>query len=74
MDRQGDALRLLGRRITELRQQRQMTLDTLAARTGLDPSELSDIEAGRVDTPITTIFLLARAFGITADKLLDFLE
>jgi transcriptional regulator with XRE-family HTH domain len=70
MDAQGDALRLLGRRITQLRDERHMTLDTLSARTGLDPSELTAIEAGRIDIPITTIFLLAKAFGITADKLL----
>jgi transcriptional regulator with XRE-family HTH domain len=73
MDGQGDALRLLGRRITELRQQRQMTLDTLAARTGIGPTELIAIEAGQIDIPITVIFLLAKAFGITADQFLDFL-
>ena len=50
-----------------------MTLDTLAARTGLDPSELTAIEAGQIDIPITTIFLLAKSFGITADQFLDFL-
>lgn len=72
MDRQGDALHLLGRRITQLREQRQMTLDSLAARTGLDPSELTAIEAGQIDIPITTIFLLAKSFGITADQFLDF--
>ena len=73
MDHKGDALSLLGRRIAELRQERQMTIDTLSARTGLDPTELAAIEAGRSDIPITTIFLLSRAFGITADQLLSFL-
>ena len=73
MDTQGDALRLLGQRITELRQARQLTIDALAARTGLDPAELTAVEAGRIDIPITTIFRLARAFGITPDQFLDFL-
>jgi transcriptional regulator with XRE-family HTH domain len=73
MDRQGDALHLLGRRIAQLREQRQMTLAALAARTGLEPAELTAIEAGQIDIPITTIFLLAKAFGITADQFLDFL-
>jgi transcriptional regulator with XRE-family HTH domain len=73
MDRQGDALRLLGRRIAELRQERQMTIDTLAARTGLDPTELAAMEDGRIDIPITTIFILSRAFGMTADQFLSFL-
>jgi XRE family transcriptional regulator, fatty acid utilization regulator len=73
MDRQGDALRLLGRRIAELRQERQMTIDTLATRTGLDLTELAAMEAGRIDIPITTLFILSRAFGITADQFLSFL-
>jgi transcriptional regulator with XRE-family HTH domain len=73
MDHKGDALRLLGRRITELRQERQMTIETLANRTGLDPTELAAMEAGRIDIPITTIFLLARTFGITPDQFLSFL-
>lgn len=73
MDRQGDALRLLGRRITQLREQQQMTLDTLAAHTGLDPTELTAIEAGRIDIPITTLLLLVGAFGISMDQFLGFL-
>lgn len=73
MDYKGDALRLLGRRVMELRQERQMTIETLAARTGIEPTEVAAIEAGRIDIPITTILLLARAFGITAEQFLDFL-
>lgn len=65
-------MRLLGRRITQLRHERQMTLDTLAARTGLDPTELAAIEDGLIDIPITTIFLLANAFGIGPDQFLDY--
>ena len=73
MDRQGDSLRLLGCRITELRQERQLTLETLASRTGLDPGILAAIEAGQLDIPITTIFRLARAFDLTPDQFLKFL-
>lgn len=50
-----------------------MTIETLAARTGIEPTEVAAIEAGRIDIPITTILLLARAFGITAEQFLDFL-
>ena len=66
-------MRLLGRRITELRRERQMTIETLSARTGLESTELAAIEAGRIDIPITTILLLAKVFGITAEQFLDFL-
>ena len=73
MDYKGDFLRLLGHRITELRQERQMTIETLASQSGLDPGELADIEAGKIDIPITTIFHLANAFGLASDQFLDFL-
>lgn len=73
MDSQGDFLRLLGRRITELRQKRQMTIENLASASGLDPGELASIEGGRIDIPITTIFHLAGAFGLSPDQFLDFL-
>jgi transcriptional regulator with XRE-family HTH domain len=73
MDRQGDFLRLLGRRITELRQKRQLTIETLASATGLDPGELIAIEAGQIDIPITMILRLARAFDLAPDQFLDFL-
>ena len=35
MDYKGDVLRLLGRRIAELRQERQMTIDTLGGKIKL---------------------------------------
>jgi transcriptional regulator with XRE-family HTH domain len=73
MDYQGDALRLLGRQITQLRQQQQMNIDSLAARTGLDPTELAAMEAGRIDITIPTIVLLAQAFELTPDQFLSFL-
>jgi transcriptional regulator with XRE-family HTH domain len=74
MERQGDPLRLLGRRITELRQERKMPLETLASLTGLDPGELAAIEAGEVDISLTMIHRLARAFGITPEQFLNFLR
>jgi len=73
MDRQGDVLRLLGRRITELRKERLLMIDDLAARTGLDPGELAAMEAGQVDIPLTVLHRLARELGITFGEFLDFL-
>jgi transcriptional regulator with XRE-family HTH domain len=69
MDRQADALRRLGRRLTQLREQQQFTIDELAGRTGLDPGIILKIEAGELDVPLTVLVMLARGLGITASQL-----
>ena len=46
MDKQQDALRKLGRRLTYLRQQQDLTLAQLATRTGIDSRELVTAGAG----------------------------
>lgn len=66
-------MRLLGRRITTLREERKLTIELLAARAGLDPAELTAMEAGKIDIPLTTIYRLARELGITPGELLNFL-
>jgi transcriptional regulator with XRE-family HTH domain len=66
-----DDLLKLGRRLTELRQKHQLSVDELATRAGIDVSEIGGIEAGRVDPPLTTLFALCRALAITPDQLLN---
>ena len=73
MDRQEDLLRLLGRRINKLREERELTIEALAVRAGLDPGELAAMEAGRIDIPLTMIYRLARELGITPGEFLNFL-
>ena len=70
MDHQQDALRRLGRRLTELRQQNQLTPDQLAAATGLNVQEITAIEAGEHDPPITTIMALCHGLGVLPTELL----
>jgi transcriptional regulator with XRE-family HTH domain len=74
MDRQDPALRRLGRRITHLREQHQLTISALATLTGLDPRDIAAIEAGDIDIHLTTIFAVARALGVTPQQLLNFSE
>lgn len=70
MDNQQDALRRLGRRLTELRRQKQLTPDQLAATTGLNIPEITAIEAGERDPPITTIIALCHGLGVSPGELL----
>jgi transcriptional regulator with XRE-family HTH domain len=70
MDKQENALRAFGRRLSQLREQQGMDIAGLASRSGIDLLEIAGIEAGERDIPITTIFRLARGLGVPPAQLL----
>ncbi len=70
MDKQQDALHRLGRRLTELREQKDLTLAQLSSLTGLSVMEIAATEAGDLDPPITTLIALARGLGLSPGELL----
>src|SRR5690349_20394167 len=61
----------IGRRIRQLRTDRGMTLEELAAAVGRAPSQLSMIENGRREPKLTLLQTIARALGATLDHLLE---
>ncbi|WES64452.1 helix-turn-helix domain-containing protein [Microbacter sp. GSS18] len=61
----------IGRRIRQLRTDRGMTLEDLAAAVGRAPSQLSMIENGRREAKITLLQAIARAIGTSLDALLE---
>ena len=67
---EADAL-AIGRRIRQLRVERGMTLDALAASVGRAPSQLSMIENGRREPKLSMLRAIARALGTTTDALLQ---
>ena len=52
------------------REQRGLTLGDLAARAGIAPSYLSEIETGRKPGSVSALRKLAGALGLTVDDLL----
>ena len=72
MDRQEDALRKLGRRLSELRVEKGLSIADLASLTALEPNDINKMEAGQLDIPLTTIFALARALDTTPAELLTY--
>src|ERR1700759_4682495 len=56
---------VLGRRPRPLRQEQQETLSETAARAGISPQYLSEIERGRKEPSSEMIAALAGALGIT---------
>jgi transcriptional regulator with XRE-family HTH domain len=53
----------IGKRIRSVRLQRAMSLQDLASRTNLSKSLLSKIENGKVSSPVSTLFVIAKALN-----------
>ena len=63
MDTAAEGLKI-GRTVKELRHKKQITLQDLAARTGIPKSVLAEIESGEVVPPVATLLKLAKAFNV----------
>ncbi|GLS25926.1 DNA-binding protein [Marinibactrum halimedae] len=72
MDKAGDAAsEVLCVRVAQLRKQHKMTLDQLAATSGVSRSMLSQIERGQANPTLAVTFRIAQAFGISIGELVD---
>ncbi|MEJ5347238.1 MAG: XRE family transcriptional regulator [Desulfosoma sp.] len=54
----------LGYKLRELRDKFRLTIQDLAARTGLDPEMLSHMESGDLVPPVATLLKLAKTFQV----------
>lgn len=61
----------IGSRLQGIRKARRLTLDQLARSSGLSKSMLSQIERGRVNPTLATLWNLTQALGIDIAGLLD---
>src|SRR6266536_3283404 len=61
---------VLGRRLRALRQEQQETLSETAARAGISPQYLSEIERGRKEPSSEMIAAVSGALGVALDDLL----
>ena len=71
MDDTDRTLDAVGPRLKELRQRRNITLNELAAETGISISTLSRLEAGLRGPTLEQLLPLARAYSVTLDELVD---
>jgi len=60
----------LGRNLRRARKQRKMTQEEVGHRSGVHPTEVSRIEAGKRDPQVSTVERLAKAVGLSAGDLL----
>ena len=61
--------RLIGRRLASLRRAAGLTMEALAARTGLPIDELTDHERGLLPLPLSRAPILCQALGCGLHKL-----
>ena len=65
------SFRLIGRRIHEIRKERDLSQMDLADKTGLSVSYVSMIENGRRKVSLDTLICIANILGVTVDELLN---
>lgn len=64
----------VGERIRDLRMKRRMTQDELAELADISSRNLSDIENGKVDCHLTTLYAISKAFNISLSEMFDELQ
>jgi len=60
----------MGERLREARQARRLSLRALADRLGVSPSLISQIETGRANPSVSTLYAIANELDVSLDELL----
>ncbi|HLO81292.1 MAG TPA: helix-turn-helix transcriptional regulator [Chitinophagaceae bacterium] len=55
---------LLGHKIRTLRVERNMTMEELALESGMDYSQLSRIERGKINTSVYQIYMISKVLNV----------
>ena len=64
------ALLLVGSKIREVRNAKDISIENLANSSGMDYSQLARMETGQVNFTISYLFRVAEALGVTPKDLL----
>ena len=70
MAKVAEASSVLGPRLREIRLERGMSLRELARRLDLSPSSISQIETGKMQPSVRTLYAFVAEFGVTVDEVL----
>jgi transcriptional regulator with XRE-family HTH domain len=66
-----DMRKLVGRNVRRIRAEREMTQEQFAERSGFSQQYISDLERGRRNPTIVSLYELAQALGATPVELLS---
>lgn len=67
-----EGLKLLAKRLKELRSEKKITQEELAYRTELTLSQIARIETVKINPTVSTIFKIIRALEIPLDEFFNF--
>lgn len=65
MQRRMDMRKLVGRNFARLRREKRLTQEQVADRSGLSQQYISDLERGRRNPTVITLYELAQALGVS---------
>ena len=65
-----DTLKRFGEKVREIRIKKGLSQEQLAELSGLHRTYISSLELGKRNVSLINIFALAKALGVTPDKLL----
>ena len=70
--RDQEGLNQFGTRLRQVRLQKGLTQEELAAQSGLEFSQIGRIERGVINTSLSTVFVLAKTLQVDVQELFDF--
>ncbi len=70
--RNNDYIVDFGKNLRSIRNAKGLSMEKLAQMAGLEYSQISDIELGKINTTISTVHLLAKTLDIATKDLFDF--
>jgi transcriptional regulator with XRE-family HTH domain len=65
-------LNKVGKRIVELRKQKNLSQRQLAFLSGKDPQSLERVENGKINPTIFYLYEISQALGVSLNELIDF--
>ncbi|MET3978346.1 transcriptional regulator with XRE-family HTH domain [Mucilaginibacter sp. UYP25] len=70
--RNNEYISAFGKHLRSVRNAQKMSMEKLAQTAGMEYSQISDIELGKINTTISTVQALAIALGKVPKDLFDF--
>ena len=62
----------LGKRLKQIRQEKQITQEALALESSISRSHIAMIEAGKRDITVSALFKISRALNVTLTEIFSF--
>ncbi|MDP2413841.1 helix-turn-helix domain-containing protein [Daejeonella sp.] len=70
--RNNEYITAFGNNLRALRKAKGLSMEKLAQEAGIEYSQVSDIELGKINTTVSTICLLSKGLGVSPKDLFDF--